>query len=445
MESRSSDTSNWPVHLAGLICLSGYAALASYSHGSFGAPSLVGFFAGIIWVSIPLLLVYLWYSRRDLAVSFQALLVWAVLFRLCGVFGEPLFEDDFFRYLWDGFRFAQDATPYASTPASFFGDSSVPEVFQRVLDQVNYPDIPTIYGPTTELLFLASYSVNPGSLVPLKILLVGLDILLIWLLSREAKTRNLLLYAWCPLVIKEIAFTAHPDILGVTLLIGALLLHKRGRLDLAAACLALAIGAKVFAIFLAPFVLFNSDVRSKVVFLGVLGLLYLPFALQGHTELAALSVFAKEWVFNAAVFDLVRLWMDVQATRVVLALGFAVFLAVYWVRFSREGDSSIPRGDWIFGVFLILAPVVNPWYLLWVLPFAVIYPTLWAWVAAYSVLLSYVTWINLGNFELDPFAHPVWVRPLEFGLILCALLASWLRSAQLSSRGLVKSLRSRCD
>ena len=201
----------------------------------------------------------------------------------------------------------------------------------------------------------------------------------------------------------------------------------------ASACLAFAVVAKVFAVFLAPFILWNRQIGPKVVFLVVLGLSYLPFVAQGHTEFTALAIFAREWEFNAAVFGLAKTWVDPPLVRLILATIFLLFLVSYWFHHVRQGKTCVPRGDWIFGVLLILSPVINPWYLLWILPFSVLYPTLWAWVATYSVLLSYVTWINLGNIEFNPFEHPVWVKPVEFGLVLLALLASWLRG--FGSRG----------
>jgi len=54
------------------------------------------------------------------------------------------------------------------------------------------------------------------------------------------------------------------------------------------------------------------------------------------------------------------------------------------------------------------------------LAFAVIYPSWWAWTASVAVLLSYITGLNLGDFNLLPYDHPVWVRPMEFGLIVMA-------------------------
>ena len=417
---------SWPIHIAGLSCFAGYAALAWYSRGHFGEPSLVVFFVLIAWVAVSLVLLYTLREHGTRAITIGAVIGWAVVFRMCGLWCEPLFEDDFFRYLWDGYRFAQDWTPYADAPAQYFNDIDVPIGFQRILDQVNYPDIPTIYGPTTELLFLVSYAIQPGSLVPLKLALIFFDVVLIWLLSTEAKPRLVMLYAWCPLVVNEISFAAHPDVLGILLVIAAFLLAKRGRLNLAVLSLALAIGAKVFAVLFVPFLLINTDIRSKLAFIAALILMYLPFVVQGSTELSALVIFTQEWSFNASVFEVMTVWIEPLVSRLILGVVFASLYVGYWLHYIRNEQGSIPRGDWIFGVFLLLAPVVNPWYVLWLLPFAVIYPSFWAWIAGYSVMLSYITWINLGNFELDPFAQPLWVRLVEYGTILFALFwTSW--------------------
>jgi alpha-1,6-mannosyltransferase len=71
---------------------------------------------------------------------------------------------------------------------------------------------------------------------------------------------------------------------------------------------------------------------------------------------------------------------------------------------------------------LLCAPVVNAWYLVWLLPFAVIYPSRWAWVASVSVLLSYAVGLNLAGSSLGAYELPVWIITLEYGVILLALL-----------------------
>jgi alpha-1,6-mannosyltransferase len=66
----------------------------------------------------------------------------------------------------------------------------------------------------------------------------------------------------------------------------------------------------------------------------------------------------------------------------------------------------------VFGMVLLLAPVVNPWYLLWGLPSALAARATWPWTASFALLLSYATGENLGHPALDPFA----VHPLAYWL-----------------------------
>ena len=420
-----------PIDLAGLGCAIGYGALAWLVRET-GDPSLGVFFAVVGWTFALVVGLYLFSGWRGEALPIGRLIFWAVVFRLCGLVGGPFYEDDFYRYLWDAFRFAQDGTPYGVAPESYFADATVPERFQRVLDQVNNPHLATIYGPTTQLSFLLAYAIRPGSVLALQVVFVAFDLLLIGLLLKLAPARAVLLYAWCPLVVKEVAFTAHTDVLGVGLLIAAIALARKGRWQAVAVCLAFSVAAKAIALLLVPFVLRRAGVKPWLLFIGALVLIYAPFVWQGGTDLATLAVFAQEWLYNAGLFTILASVLSDFQARAVAALAFLGFWCWCYRQYRPGGtdEQPIPRGDWLFGALLALAPVVNPWYLLWVLPFAVIYPSAWAWTASASVLLSYIRGLHLDDWHLHPFEQPVWVRPLEYGLILLAFGWDLLRNRE---------------
>ena len=431
-----------PVDVAGLGCLVGYAALAWLARQP-GEPSLVGFFGVVGWTGLVTFALY--FHCRDrrgdeaaaarfpiMRGAFPAvrMVLWAVLFRICGLVGGPLFEDDFYRYLWDGYRFAVDGSPYRGAPEEWFGDDAVPERFHRVLDRINHPELPTIYGPVTQFLFLLGHAIRPASVLPLQTVLVATDLATIALLLRLAAPRAVLLYAWCPLVVKEIAFTAHPDGLGACLLIAAVVLARQGRLHATAVVLGLAACTKVFALLLVPFVLVAGRLPHWITFASVLALVRLPFLLWGGTEATSLTVFALEWKFNAALFDVLALATSDLQARVLAGAAFLAFWCWCLVRHRRAYATAkrsgapphpVPRGDWIIGALLLLGPVINPWYLLWLLPFAVAHRSGWAWTASVAVLLAYITGLHLGDFDLAPYQQPAWVRPVEFGAILLAV------------------------
>ena len=82
----------------------------------------------------------------------------------------------------------------------------------------------------------------------------------------------------------------------------------------------------------------------------------------------------------------------------------------------------------MFGTLLLCSATVNPWYLLWLAPFVAWRPTPAGLAALALVSLSYLTGLNLGWPTLDNFAHPWWVRPLEYGGIGIAAVAGWWRA-----------------
>lgn len=415
---RRGTTPRWYVDAVGLWCALGYATLAVLGQQP-GEPPLTAFFLLIVWTGLPPIGLYLHFRRREEAFPLSRLLVWAVVFRICGLAGGPFYEDDFYRYLWDGYRFATTGTPYGAAPEDSFIDPGVAPVMQSVLDRINYPELPTIYAPVTQSVFLLGYWLQPGSVAALQAILIALDLVAVALLLRLAPPRNVLLYAWCPLVIKEIAFTAHPDGVGTCLLLAAIVLARNRRTQFAAVMLGLATGAKAFGLILAPLVLSRARIRHWLLFAATLAAVYAPFALSGGSGLDSLQEFARGWEFNSWLFGLLKTALPPLEARLALGLAFAAFWGWYYARYVRTPGRHVPRGDWVFGALMAASPVINPWYLLWLLPFAAVFPSIWAWTASLAVLLSYVTGLNLQDFAMHPYAQPLWVRCLEFGLIVC--------------------------
>ena len=224
---RSGLASRKYVDGVGLWCVLGLRGFWRGSRGRPASPTCGRSFSSSPGPDLPVFGLFLHFRKTGEPFPVGRLLFWAVGFRLCGLIGGPFYEDDFYRYLWDGYRFATAGTPYGAAPEEFFIDPAVPAVFQGVLDGVNYPELPTIYAPVTQLLFLVAYWIKPASVAVLQAILITVDLIVVALLLRLAPARNVLLYAWCPLVVKEIAFTAHPDGVGVCLLLAAVVLARR--------------------------------------------------------------------------------------------------------------------------------------------------------------------------------------------------------------------------
>ena len=294
----------------------GYVYLAQQSSGGYGTVSL----SQMLWVcgATALLCFGVWFAtvREWVRLNWWDVLLFAVLFRIIGVFGFPILEDDFYRYLWDGWLTFTQGTPYNQAPAAFFS-VDLEDKWSDVLDGINYPQLATVYGPTAQGVFALGYLVAPGEVWPLQLLAAVADIGVVCLLKRMAPLRWVLLYAWSPLLIKEFAFTAHIDVVGVLFLVAALHLRwQQGQRRQANAddiihaglistsvgtLLAFACGIKVFALLAVPFLL-QSDWRGWIAFGVTAGLISLPFGIVQAWWPAGLQAMSGDWLFNAPLY-----------------------------------------------------------------------------------------------------------------------------------------------
>lgn len=408
---------NKSIHIIGLLTCIIYIIWLIQSVGN--GVSLVSYLTGNL---LAFLLLWRAFSQQNLSQpkQFQVILFWAILFRLLGLFAEPILEDDHYRYLWDGYQLVSSGSPYGRAPANFFTDDTVPQAIQAVLDRVNYPEVPTIYGPVSQAIFATAYLIAPASVLALKCLFFGFDIAGLLLLKRFANNNYFIVYAWNPLLIKEVAFSAHHDAIGVFFLIVAIYVYQQKKQYLTAISLALAVAVKAIAIIFIPLMLFRLGFRSWVVCVVALGVCYLPFLAFGSgTDLIGLIRFTDVWEFNSSLFGILQLFIE----RTNIKILTAVLMLLVSIILLPKTTSLIPRGDVLFAVLLLLSPVVNPWYLLWLMPFAVIYPSRWAWLFSFAVSLSYITGLNLEDATLTAYNHPLWLRFVEYLPVL--LIIYW--------------------
>ena len=421
------------LHLSGLLALGAFVWLAVSSR-STPAVDLTTLFGvtGIVWGAVAVA----WFAASHLTSRrlITALWLWAFLFRAAGFFASPVLEDDWARYLWDGREFARTGNPYQTAPAEHFADPTVPPEFGRILDEINHPQWRTIYAPGCQLAFLASYAIAPAQLWPLKLILIAADLLVLALLLRLIPPRQALLYAWCPLVVQETAFTAHPDILWVAAMIAAIAACRSGRMTVAAVACGIALATKIFALLLVPFLLIRLVWRERLIAGAVAVALYLPFWWQGSiADFEGLRVMAADWEFNATLYSICARFFQPVTAKVITLTAFSAAWLWLLLRWRRDPAQIIPRGDLVLGVFFLLSAVVNPWYLVALAPFVALRPSFWGVAALAVVPLSYAHGLNMNEPKLAPYEHPAWVRPIELGVVLLFAVVGWWRQRGFAS------------
>ena len=453
-------THRW-IWVGGLVCALAYGGLSwrGQAYGEAGLGDLLAVFT--VTQGVTLALFYLaWQQRLNLSVT--TILWFALLFRLIGLTGYPVLEDDHFRYLWDGWVTLQFGSPYGVPPEAFFGDPAVPERLQPILDGINYPGVPTVYGPTAQLLFAFGAWLDAGNVLPLQIAAGTADLAVLWLLRHRTAPCWLLLYGWHFLMIKEFAFTAHIDVIAACLLLAAVLLRLSHRtaaghplrrslwLSLGAGALAaLAVGCKLFCLVALPFVL-QTDVRAWLA-AGVTAILIaLPFGIVNAWLPGGLDAMASDWLFNAPLpIAAAALWGSngVWVAKLLCLLTLAAICVVQFWRYcgmclwparhwwqaaplvapmATDNQPGYLRGlSTCLGAMLLLSPVVNPWYFALWLPFACLVPARTPWVCASVVVLSYIMGINLPQSGLALYQQPASVLLVEAVLVLGALFWDW--------------------
>ncbi len=371
----------------------------------------------------------------------SSILFWAFCMRLCVLCAPPLFEDDHYRYLWDGYLFLTQGSPYQGAPLGYFNLAEKhPEQLQMVLGGINYPDVPTIYPPVSQAGFLLAAWIAPGQWWAWKFVLAGFDLLILGLLYRFFGARALLLYAWNPLLLVEGLLNAHTDLIGISLVFLAWkgwASPRKGVSMLGGAAAGFAIGARWLALLPLAFLVVHRFRWSFVLPMVVaLGAVTLPFLLPGDDlGLTGMRIMAEEWTFNPWGFAMLAgAFGDALARTVggcVLAVALACLCFFCWRRKLPVVNASLM----VWAAFFLVSPVINAWYMLWLFPWLCIKPSYTGFAAMAAVSLTWLTGLNLGSSELGLHElHPV-ALPLQIAIVITGLcLDLWLKTRPPSLR-----------
>lgn len=325
--------------------------------------------------------------------SIPLIIGFAIVFRCTLFFSEPSLSDDIYRYVWDGKVFNQDINPYHYAPNA----SELNELRDSLYTQINHKDIGTPYGPVTVMMFsLVQQAAN--SVYVMKVPFILFDCLIMLLLLHMLRTyslpqSNILLYAWNPLVLVEISGSGHNDSLAVFFLLGALFYFQRNKSWQGMVGFSMALLSKYFAILFLPAIWKHIKKGAWIILPLSLMLFFIPFynGLENHA--LSLITVGSQWRFNDSIFSAIYfLTGSLELSKGIVVAAFLI-LAIFVYR----RDPPIIKGAMILiGGTLLLTTTLQPWYLLWIIPFLCFYPNR-AWILftglimlSYHVLIQYI-------------------------------------------------------
>ncbi|MEP2749952.1 MAG: glycosyltransferase [Parasphingorhabdus sp.] len=404
------------------ILTAGVAMIATVGLVLLSRSDDVGILLYVAWLSVGSLAVFvgIWQSRELTA---KTVFVVALLLHVAAIFGFAVFEDDYFRFIWDGWRLTLTGSPYGVAPVEFFGKTLSDGDLAMTLDGVNNPHLPTIYGPTLQFIFSLAYLLAGTDPVGLRVIFAAINLIMVALLLRWTSPEKAALFAWCPLVLAETIIHIHPDGVMAMLLLAGILIGKRYPLA-AGLFFGFAAGAKIVALALWPLLL-RMGWRAVASAIGVLALIYGIFIIQGQgAGFDSTGVFASDWYYNPMGFALLDALLPSPIARVSAAL---IGIGIIMVLHARTRSLDVAPIATIFGAILLFAPAVNAWYLLWILPFAVKERMIWPFAAAVIIPLSYLTGLNLEDPALRDFEVHGLAWAAQVVILLAAVCWDYLR------------------
>lgn len=383
--------------------------------------------------------------------------------RLLFATSTPIYEDDFYRYLWDGAVTAQGIDPFKYPPSDFQSEEDAltallgPQSASKdqdwqvlktlaadsepVITRINYPYIKTEYPLVAQGAFALSYVIQPWSLVVWRLICLACELLALHFLLKALVVVGKsplwsVLYWWNPIAIVELANRVHMEALLVPALAATIFFVLSHRPIFASAALSIAVGIKFWPALLFP-VLMRSQLHNPKKLVGLVATAVIlcaaflaPQIPNGLDPNSGLITYSQSWQTNSFAFSqLERLFNTLGAADADLIVRLLVFLSVSGcalvVAIPRPNHPQdiMSRMLLATAALFFLSPTQYPWYFLWLLPFLVFLPV-WPLLAMSVTLPLYFLRYYYADIQQTDFFENV-IVPLEFAPIF-VLLLYWL-------------------
>jgi hypothetical protein len=368
--------------------------------------------------------------------------VFAALFRLAILFDAPRLSDDIYRYVWDGRVQASGVNPYRYVPA----DPALAHLRDAAIyEHINRRDYaPTIYPPVAQVVFFAATRLSE-SVVWVKCVMVAFEGIALWAISAllasfKLPRQRVLVAAWHPLAVWEIAGNGHLDAIMICFICLALLARRRGRDSLVGVSLACAALTKLFPVVLAPALYRRRGWKMAAVFVATCAVAYAPYISVGARRVFG---FLPDYTNEEGLQSGTRFFLLTLARKTfgeeVPNTAFVIFALVVlcalaaWALWKREESerSFVSRALVIATAFTVLLSPHYSWYFVWLVPFlplvapALIVPVLYLTVANFVLYLS---WLGDQPERMFVF-HSIIYLPFA-ALCVAACLIRWGRRAR---------------
>jgi hypothetical protein len=334
------------------------------------------------------------HQGRQQWIELGIILVGALILRLLLLPAFPFLSHDALRYLWDARVTLHGYSPYTTIPQS---SVLIPLRDTLLYPNMGYQDVPTLYPPGAQAIYVVSYLLGGSNVFLLKTIFMLFDLLtcvaLAFLLHRRGlDPRRSIIYAWSPLVIVEFALQGHVDVLTITFSVLAILCALstwRGSRAVTGFLIGMATVTKLYPILLLVLVIRRRDYALLASCAITILAFYTPYLILGHgNAFGFLSAYADQHPTNQGIVPLALLWIgsifhislrtsfQLEHILDVLIAG-SVSLLVLYLR-QRERISMEAGYLILIGMIFSISSHVFSWYTTAMLPWvALLIGQLW--------------------------------------------------------------------
>lgn len=377
------------------------------------------------------------------SINFRHLMLIGWVLRIICVFIFPMFSDDIYRFIWDGWLLTEGTNPFTATPASM--QENLPEFQQYLKEKMNSPDYFSVYPAILQLIFFTTVSIIPKDIyfqsVFLKLILLAFEAITVFyslkiLRASNTAKRNFLIYFLNPLVIIELMGNLHMELVMISGFSAFLFYFFLGKskasiLGIASFSLSFSVASKLITLLVSPFLFkrlgFKNSISFFVILIGFLIMFFLPLFLSTYENFSkGLNLYFQKFEFNASIYYVIRqmgYWWKgyniIGSLGPILAIisGFAILILAY---FEKAKDIKSLCKYLTFGLMFYygLGTTIHPWYTALLVFLAVFsdlkFPIFWSFLA----VLSYAKYYENGIY------YPLMVS-LEYSILIILMILEW--------------------
>lgn len=312
-----------------------------------------------------------------------------ILLRFSLFLSIPIWSDDFARFLWDGELLRLNENPYLETPGQWMENHPLEttKLQNDLFGFLNSPDYFSVYPPLNQAVFWLVAKSGLGTILNgvmgLRILMILGEIGVFFMFMKvfklfETPINKLWLYWINPLIVIEITGNLHFEGLVLLFLLASIFYQGLKKFLLSGAFWGLSVGVKILPLMLIPaLIAFPITKKNPLFWIGAgiaIGLSFVPLLIDSSwfNFFQSLKLYQGKFEFNASVYYLLRevgFWIQgyniiADLTRILSALTLISILYLSWKKKPKTLPELAELWVLIYLIYLILQPVVHPWYLI---------------------------------------------------------------------------------